>query len=134
MLRDSKTRRLRPELLDDDKTALDALKTLTSYSPSNAEISLASLEAAYEAMTGNQTGETQAKIAYEAKRDTTVKSEHGFHDLMIRAYDAVKGQYGRDSAEVQAMGRKRVSEYKRPTRKKPTGNVSATGGESSAGG
>lgn len=134
MLRDSKTRRLRPELLDDDKTALDALKTIAGYNPSNPDIDLKSLEAAYAAMTGNQTGETQAKIAYEAQRDTTVKSEHGFHDLMIRAYDAVKGQYGRDSAEVQAMGRKRVSEYKRPTRKKPSGSGGTTGGESSTGG
>ena len=131
MMRDSKTRRIRPELLDDDKTALDALKTLTGYNPSNPDIDLKSLEEAYNAMTGNQTGETQTKIAYEAQRDTTVKSEHSFHDLMIRAYDAVRGQYGRDSAEVQAMGRKRVSEYKRPTRKKlPTGG-SNLGGEGS---
>ncbi len=119
MLRDAKSKRIPSNKLDDDKVALDALKTLKDFAPNSGALSLENIVAAYEAMSQNQTAEIQAKIAFDTQRDVTLKSEHAFHDLMIRAYDAVRGQYGRDSAQVQAMGRKRVSEYKRPTQKKP---------------
>lgn len=124
MLRDPKSRRLRTELLAEDKAALDAVKTLTDYAPTNPDYAVDGLVDSYDEMIADQTLENQLRIAWEKQRDKTVKSEHRFHDNMIGSYDAVKGQYGRDSDQVQAMGRKRVSEYKRPTRKKATPETS----------
>jgi hypothetical protein len=124
MLRNPKSRRLRPEQLADDKAALDALKTLTDYAPQNPTYAVDGLTDSQNAMLAEQALETQMRVAWENQRDRAVAAEHKFHDDMIGSYDAVKGQYGRDSAQVQAMGRKRVSEYKRPARKKATPETS----------
>lgn len=120
MNRDSKTIRLKPDQLAADLEALNALKAMAGYAPGNPDVTVAKLEAAYAAMLTQQVEEDQAKVVFDTKRDAAVRGEHTFHSLMNAAYDAVRGQFGRDSDQVQAMGRKKISEYKRPApRKKP---------------
>jgi hypothetical protein len=65
-----------------------------------------------------QTAETQAEAAYKAARDNAVKGEWEFHNLMLGVKDQVASQFGRDSNEYQALGLKKKSERKAPTRKK----------------
>ena len=119
MDRSGKTNRLRPDQLAADIEALNALKAMADYAPANADVSVAKLETARAAMVAEQAKGDQLKAAFDAQRDTTVTNERTFHDLITAAYDAVRGQYGRDSNQVQAMGRKKTSEYKRPVRTKP---------------
>ena len=42
---------------------------------------------------------------------------------MLGSRDQVVAQFGKDSNEVQAVGRKKVSEYKKPVRKKAGGSA-----------
>ncbi len=71
---------------------------------------------------GLQAAEAQAAAALAAARDNAVAAEWEFHNLMLGAKDRVIAQFGRDSNEVQAIGLKKASERKAPTRaKKQTG-------------
>ena len=121
MNRNTKTLRLKPDQLAADIEALNALKAMTGYAPANPDLTVAELEVAKAAMLAKQTDEDQAQAVLDIKRDAAVGGEHDFHGLMNAAYDAVRGQFGRDSDQVQAMGRKKVSEYKRPAPRKKAG-------------
>jgi hypothetical protein len=47
-----------------------------------------------------------------------VAKDWTFHNLMLGAKDQVTAQFGRNSDQIQALKRKKVSEYKAPQRKK----------------
>ena len=53
-----------------------------------------------------------------ASRDDEVAAQWGFHDFILGAKTQVKAQYGDSSNEIQALGLKKKSEYKSPTKKK----------------
>lgn len=48
-------------------------------------------------------------------RDTATTAERAFHNAMLVVKKQVSAQYGEDSDEVQAVGLKKKSEYKRPS-------------------
>ena len=47
-------------------------------------------------------------------------AEWEFHDVIFGAKTQVKAQFGDSSNEIQALGLKKKSEYKSPTKKKTT--------------
>jgi hypothetical protein len=47
-----------------------------------------------------------------------MSAERDFHNAILGAKDQVKAQFGKDSNELQALGLKKASEYKRPSPKK----------------
>ena len=112
------TRRLNSKELDDDVEANDALKTVTGYAPSNAQYSVVSVKALYDAMVAAQAVETQANKAAATARDKAVAAEWALHNCILGTKDQVKAQFGKDSNELQSLGLKKVSEYKRPKAKK----------------
>jgi hypothetical protein len=59
--------------------------------------------------------EAQAEAAFKAARDATVAAEWAAHNVMIGVKEQVKAQYGSASDEVQALGLKKKTEYKRRT-------------------
>ena len=113
----NESKRLNPAALDADKTAFAALQSIVGYAPANPAYTLAALSAAHSTLTAAQEAEAQAQAAAAAARDEAAAREWAFHNLMLGAKDQVVAQFGRDSNEVQSVGRKRASEYKPRARK-----------------
>ena len=111
------TKRLKPELLTADKESFEAWQAIAGYQPNNPTFAAGPVKARYQTLQALQTAETQAKAAYEAARDNAVKGEWEFHNLLLGVKDQVASQFGRDSNEYQALGLKKKSERKPPTRK-----------------
>lgn len=119
MARDE-SRRISPGVLQSDKESLAALKTITTYAPANPEVSVAALDGVEQEMTDTQEAEAQAVAALATARDVAVAAEWKYHNRMINMRDAVGGQFGRNSNEVQKVGRKKTSEFSQRKRKPPT--------------
>jgi hypothetical protein len=112
-------RRLNPKDVQDDKAVLAALATLSpAYAPANAAYTLANLTTAQTAMTTAQNTEVQKKGEYDAARDGANAKEWLFHNAVLEAKKQVAAQYGSDSDQLQAIGLKKKSEYKKPSKKK----------------
>jgi len=52
-----------------------------------------------------------------AARDAATAAEWDFHNTMLAVKEQVIAQFGKNSDQVQALGLKKKSEYKAPTRK-----------------
>src|SRR5438045_1885840 len=114
------TKRLSSKDLGSDTSTNDALKTVVGYAPANAQYTVVNVKALYDAMVASQAVETQTEKALNTARDKAVAAEWSFHNAILGAKDQVKAQFGKDSNELQSLGLKKVSEYKRPSRKKKT--------------
>ncbi len=113
----NENKRLRPAQIEADRAAFEALKTIAGYAPANPAFALAKIAEAEAAMREAQAAEARAAAEAEARRDDATGSEWEFHNLMIGVKDQVTAQFGRDSNEVQSVGRKKSSERKAPTRR-----------------
>ena len=113
----NENKRLKPAQIEADRTSFAALQTIDGYAPANAAFTLAKATEAEAAVRSAQAAEAQAEAALAAARDAAVAREWEFHNLMIGAKDQVMAQFGRDSNEVQAVGRKKASERKAPARR-----------------
>lgn len=111
------SRRIAPAVLESDRETLAALQGLTGYAPANPAFSVTAIKDASDALKSALDAEAQANAAAAAARDNAVKKEWEFHNLIVGTRDQVIAQFGKDSNEVQAVGLKKASEYKRPGRK-----------------
>jgi hypothetical protein len=114
----NQTKRLPPVKIEADENGFAALQAMTSYTPINPSYSLEAVRAVYAELEALRQKEAQAAAAVMAARSETVAKEWEFHNLMLGVKEQVIAQFGKDSAEVQALGLKRKSEYKWPTRKR----------------
>ena len=115
---DRNTKRLSPKILQDDLDAYAALEAITDFAPSNAKFAKASGSDIKTAMTAAQSKEIQDNATAKASRDTATIAEWEFHDYIRNARTQAKAQYGESSDELQALGLKKKSEYKKPTKAK----------------
>jgi hypothetical protein len=120
----NQTKRLKPALIEADRGTFAALQAIEGYAPSNASYAVAAIKKAQVDLSSAQTLETQAEAALASARDTAVAREWEFHNLILGVKDQVTAQFGRDSNEVQALGLKKSSERKAPTRAKKEGEAS----------
>lgn len=111
------TRRIKPSVLQDDRDALAAIKAFTNYAPANTEYALAKLETKATAMNTARETEAQKRDEADAARDDATTAEWAFHNYILAAKKQVLAQYGEDSNEAQAVGLKKKSEWKSPSRK-----------------
>ncbi len=118
------TRRLSPQIISQDIDSLHGLQTISTYSTTRGDASVNYLQQAYQAMVTQQQIETEKLTLYRAAADAARLAEWEFHNAVLAMKEVVRGQYGSDSDESQAVGLKKKSERKRPNRKKPmtTGN------------
>ena len=112
------TRRLTPNLLYQDIDSLNGLKAIPTYSTTRTQASLESLHKAYQAMLAQQQAETEKLALYRASTDAARLAEWEFHNAVLAMKEVVRGQYGSDSNEAQAIGLKKKSDRKRPVRQK----------------
>jgi hypothetical protein len=117
---DRNTKKLSPKFLQDDLDAFAALEAIPDFAPSNAKFTKTSGTDTKSAMVAAQTKAVQDEAKAKASRDSAVLAEWEFHDYIRNAKIQVKAQYGENSDELQAVGLKKKSEYKNPTKKKVT--------------
>ncbi|CAA9580918.1 hypothetical protein AVDCRST_MAG81-3595 [uncultured Synechococcales cyanobacterium] len=111
-------RRLSPQIIDQDVDALNGLKTVSSYQTSRSEATSETLQQAYQTMLVQQQSETEKLALYRAASDAARLAEWQFHNSVLAMKEVVRGQFGSDSNEAQAVGLKKKSDRKRPTRQK----------------
>ncbi|WP_445636274.1 hypothetical protein NSTC745_01147 [Nostoc sp. DSM 114161] len=112
------TRRLRPQLISEDVTSWHGLQTISTYETNRGDASAVKLQQAYQAMLAQQQAETEKQALYRAAADAARLAEWEFHNAVLAMKEVVRGQYGLDSDQAQAIGLKKKSDYKRPSRKK----------------
>lgn len=109
--------RVSPAVVAQDEAAFNALQKISGYAPSNREHAVESLLAAIDEMHAAQIAEDQTLATAATARDKAAEAEWKVHNLMLGAKDQVKAQFGKDSVQVQEIGLKKTSDYKRPGRK-----------------
>ncbi|BAY21631.1 hypothetical protein NIES2100_13870 [Calothrix sp. NIES-2100] len=112
------THRLRPQLISQDITSWHGLQTVSTYDTTRADASVARIQQAYQAMLAQQQTETEKLALYRAAADAARLAEWEFHNAILAMKEVVLGQYGSDSDQAQAVGLKKKSDRKRPSRKK----------------
>ncbi|WP_193194523.1 hypothetical protein [Nostoc sp. MG11] len=112
------TRRLRPQLISQDITSLHGLQTISTYDTTRVNTSVANLQQAYQDMLAQRQAETEKLTLYRAAADAARLAEWEFHNAILAMKEVVRGQYGSDSDQAQAVGLKKKSDRKRPNRKK----------------
>lgn len=112
------SRRLTPATLHQDIDAYNGLQTIPDYSTTRAEATPDNIKTAYENMLAKQREEREKEIMFRAALDATRLAEWEFHNSILAMKEVVKGQFGSDSDAAAAVGFKKKSERKRPTKKK----------------
>ncbi len=113
------SRRLPPKVLNQDLDAFHGFKSIQGYSTVRAEATPEFMEQAYAAMVARQQDEIAKLALYKAAIDEARLAEWEFHNAILAMKEVVRGQFGSDSNEAQAVGLKKKSERKRPSRKPP---------------
>ncbi len=108
--------RLNPALIQADIDAQVSLSTISDYKPANEAFSMANIRDALTKMKEAREGELIAQGALDTARDAAAAAEWCFHDIMLGAKEQVIAQYGKSSDQLQLLGLKKKSEYKRPGR------------------
>lgn len=119
----NETRPLPPLQLAANEEVFAALQTITGYTPNNPAYTLAAVTTAHDTLVAKQQAAVQAEAAAATARDEAVAESWKFNNIILAVKDQVRAQFGKDSAEVQALGLKRKSEYKTPRRKPNTGGT-----------
>jgi hypothetical protein len=111
------TRRLRFQVISQDVTSFHGLQTVSTYDTNRSNASVANIQQAYQAMLAQQQAETEKLALYRAAVDAARLAEWEFHNSVLAMKEVVRGQYGSDSDQAQAIGLKKKSNRKRPSRK-----------------
>jgi len=114
---DTFKRRLDKAILQKDVIIFEVLQGISGYTSSNPALTLASLTASKAALDSLQAADAQAKAAAATASDNSRDKEKEFHQEMLLVIDAIKAQFGVNSNEYQAVGRKKKVEYKSRRRK-----------------
>ena len=112
-------RRLPPAELQKDLAAQDAIGELNDFAPGNPQYKHAALDALKQLMVAKQAAEDAANRVVLTARDEAANAEINYHDAVKGARISVKGQYGENSNEAQAVGFKKANEIIRGRRKSP---------------
>jgi hypothetical protein len=123
----NESNRIKPAQIDADEESFAALKAIANYTPANPAYTVAAIEQAHAHMRASREEEARANAAQKAARDTAAEGERKFHDLVGGSKDQVTAQFGRNSNEVQSIGRKKSSERKAPQRKSGKGSGENSG-------
>ncbi|WP_375505246.1 hypothetical protein [uncultured Nostoc sp.] len=118
------TRRLPPQSISQDINSLHGFQTISTYNTTRADASAANLQQAYQTMLNFQQAEIEKLTLYRAASDAARLAEWEFHNAVLAMKEVVRGQYGSDSDQAQAVGLKKKSERKRSNRKKLVAAVS----------
>lgn len=109
--------RISPEQIAADRAILSAALNLTDYSPMNGAYSLATLQELEATMVAAQQAEERIRLDADAARDRVIAACHAFDRGIKGLRVQIRAQYGDESVALHAVGLKKRSERKRPTRR-----------------
>jgi hypothetical protein len=110
------SRRVSQKIITADITAYHGLSTVVGYITVRSEATPVGLKDAYEVMLEKQKKETELAAQLKASADAARQAEVNFHSAVLAMKESIRGQFGPNSDEAQAVGYKKKSEYKRPRR------------------
>ncbi|MGJ3250447.1 MAG: hypothetical protein ACFE0J_04860 [Elainellaceae cyanobacterium] len=111
------SRRLQTRLILQDIDSMHGLHTIPEFTIGRAEATPKSLQEAYAVMQEKQQKETEMLMLQKAASDAARLAEWEFHNRVLAMKESVRGHFGPDSDEAQAVGYKKKSEHKRPRRR-----------------
>ena len=111
------TRRLLPNLLQNARDVVAALPAIPAFK-GDAEHSPTAMQTLTAEVDAKRALEVQAQNALDAARDAAASAEQELYNRSLRVKELVVGQFGGDSDQAAAIGLKKKSERKSPTRKK----------------
>ena len=114
------TKPIAPSILAADRDSLAALADIPTYAPANQAYTEEALRALQTDADNKAASSAQADATAKGKRDDAVASAWAFHNGVVGMRDSVGVQFGKNSNEFQRVGRKKTTEYKKPTRKPKT--------------
>lgn len=114
-------RRLSPNNLAEMKASFAGLKSIASYKPVKPDFAVDSIQRVETAIDDLTAQESQLAVQLAEVRDQLADRGTEFTQKMKGAAQQVIAQFGDDSMEIQALGRKRTSERapNRPKTVKP---------------
>jgi hypothetical protein len=110
------SKRIPVKVISADIDSFHGLNFITNYIPVRTEATPEALKQAYEAMLAQQQKETELMATIKAAADAARQAEVVFHNAVLSMKESVRGQFGPNSDEAQAIGYKKKSEYKRRRR------------------
>lgn len=114
---------LSPATIDDDRAVLRALQDIAGYAPHNPEHTVAALIQSDDILQQAEIEAERARLAFDAARERLLAASWTFHNNVGGAKTEVTAQFGADSQIMHAIGLKKKSERKRPTRRPKTATV-----------
>lgn len=116
----NQSRRLSPQIISQDTDAFNGLGTIVSYKTTRSEATPEGLQTVYQTMLTKQQIEIEQQARFKSAADEARRAEWEFHNAVLAMKEVVRGQFGADSNEAQAVGLKKKSDRKRPIRQKKT--------------
>ena len=113
----NENKRLSRNILQQNNTSYATLQTINNYQPANKIYDKAAGNTLYTQMQTAQTKLAQTEAALKSVRDELIAAEWSFHKYMLGVKDQVRAQFGASSNELQGLGLKKKTEYKRSTKK-----------------
>ncbi|MGF1538164.1 MAG: hypothetical protein ACFB4J_17005 [Elainellaceae cyanobacterium] len=110
-------RRLNGTTIKRDIESYNGFSYVKDYIPPRMEAAPEIVKDAYTTKLTAQPREAEQKAAYKAATDEARLAEWAFHNATLAMKDGIRGQFGPDSNEAQAVGLKKKSERKRASRK-----------------
>jgi hypothetical protein len=101
----------------EDRRSLAALEGIVGYAPRNSSLNVDALRTLESQMDSQANRVTQLRAELAGAIDNYHATGSLFTQRMIEARDEVQVQFGRDSNELQAVGRTKRSDRKAPVRK-----------------
>ena len=111
------SRRIPSKTISADITSYHGMGAITNYISTRPEASAKNLERAYASMIAKQKSEAELTANMKSAADAARQAEVEFHAAVLAMKESIRGQYGPNSDEAQAVGYKKKSEYKRPRRR-----------------
>jgi hypothetical protein len=111
------SRRLPTRSILQDIQAYEGLATVEDYTARRPEASAEALQANLATMQAKQQKETELAALAKAAADEARQAEWEFHNGVMAMKANVRGIFGPDSHEAQAVGYKKKSDRKRPRRR-----------------
>ena len=111
------SRRLQVRYILQDIESYEGSVAVPSFPTARPEASPESLQAALQTMQAMQQQETELLAKAKAAADKARLAEWEFHNAVMAMKAAVRGHFGADNDEAQAIGYKKKSERKRPRRR-----------------
>jgi hypothetical protein len=109
--------RLDREVISQDQTALQRVAELSDYQPLKSEFGIEALRILEAAMIEARQAENRLRYEAEVAQERAITLTRAFHEAIKGMKAQVLAQYGEDSMALHAVGWKRRSERRPPTRR-----------------